>query len=285
MAIGSPACSARRPGHRLYRQPKYDHSALARGQQTMWTPIGPGHGRQLTAAEDQGAVSWCLELRASGEEPAVVLTGADVPLGLTLRLRAGEGAPWPAVAESYARGEDFVVVMPQTAASGFGITLQARLLESDQRRAVAELLIAIQTDLLDCHPRLEICTPPASLVTSASPASSVAGAAETGRSLANHPTASAADDGEGPGQAARLQLTEPAAGHAALLFGGGDGPVQVDGAGEAAACFRLFGEFLEKGVIRKARPWIGLWRDGPPDDQELVDLLEQRRCRPLPLTT
>lgn len=251
----------------------------------MWTSIGPGHGRQLTSAEDERTVSWCLELRAGGDEPAVTLTAADMPLGLTLRLQAGDSAPWPAVAESYARGEDFVVVMPQTAASGFGITLQARLLEADQRRAVAELLIAVQTDLLDCHPRLELWTPPATLVTSASTARSIPAAAQTGRSLPTGATASPADDREGPGQAARLQLSGPAAAHAALLYGGGDGPVQVDAFGERAACFRLFGEFLEKGVIRKARPWIGLWRGGPPDDQELTALLEQRRCRPLPLTT
>ena len=48
---------------------------------------------------------------------------------------------------------------------------------------------------------------------------------------------------------------------------------------------RLFGDFLEKGVIRKARPWIVITRgETPPSESELESLWKSLCESPLPLT-
>jgi hypothetical protein len=71
----------------------------------------------------------------------------------------------------------------------------------------------------------------------------------------------------------------------AIILDPHDSPATSDRSCGHLLCLRLFGDFLEKGVIRTARPWIVVDRSGDPELAERLKSLHQQLCkRPLPLS-
>ena len=72
----------------------------------------------------------------------------------------------------------------------------------------------------------------------------------------------------------------------AIFLGTHDSPFTTELSTPESLQLRLFGEFLEKGVIRKARPWILLSHaPSEPSQSELQAIWDQLASRPLPLAS
>ena len=163
------------------------------------------------------------------------------------------GEPLPAVGDSYVRGNDFIARLAQGENDAFGLTLQATLVETEARSTVLECVAEMQTRLLDSHPEIEFAVAAESIETLA-PGSELVTCEGQYLSVLRTPRDQAAS-----------RTLPPDSGIYRL---------------------RIFGDFLEKGVIRKARPWIVIdsaTEAGAEHDRELRRCWEALRRTPLPL--
>lgn len=163
----------------------------------------------------------------------------------------------PAIGEQFVRGDQLHLTFPQ-GDGVFEMRLVLQAIESSPQRFVLEATVAIQTDRLDTHPKVDL-------------------EAACCRSAPNNRT-----DGQ---TAAAISSGVGDEGSISLLLGPHDRPFTTDHSSDAMLKLRLFGDFLEKGVIRKARPWIVLGRgDTRYQQAELDELLQRLSDSPLPLT-
>lgn len=170
----------------------------------------------------------------------------------------------PAADEQYVRGDRWHVNCPQ-ADSAFALRLAFQPIETTAESLRLELTISLQTDLLDTHPKIDIAVPCNSIESFAS--ADQAG----GESL---------DGGSG----ASIRVASSEHHHIGVLLGPHDSPFTTDHSTESMLLLRLFGDFLEKGVIRKARPWIVIDRSAKPSPEKLAGWRDQLCRSPLPLT-
>ena len=171
----------------------------------------------------------------------------------------------PPISESYIRGDQLHAIYPQQDNS-YSLHLVLKPIEKSATRLVLEATVSIETLLLDSHPTLDIvaigdgfnCVTPSN---SSVPAS-------------------------GDAMAGCAGITSVARGKffGGVVLGDKDFPATLDLSDDEEIRLRLFGEFLEKGVIRKARPWIVIDRSGAsPSDSEMTDLWQRLNDSPLPL--
>lgn len=168
-----------------------------------------------------------------------------------MSLRDAAGYPLPSAGDSYARGSDFIVRLPQTSKHAFTLTLQTSIIADDARQTVVETIVEMQTDRLDAHPAVVLRVP------------SALEKMDTGQwrltSLEKQ-----VDLLQTPRDAASAQVQ----------------PLEV-----GKQQVRIFGGFLEKGVIQKWRGWWVLWHHKTAH-QATRDQWYTKLCEaPLPLTT
>ena len=129
-----------------------------------------------------------------------------------------------------------------------------------------EAIISIQTDLLDSHPKIDILSESKSIKTLSIPGASQHQAIRSG--------------------SAAVTIAKSDTTFVAIFLGTHDSPFTTDLATPESLHLRLFGEFLERGVIRKARPWILISRaKQEPADAELLAIWQRLANRPLPLAS
>ena len=188
----------------------------------------------------------------------------------TIRLSAVEDQILPAAAEQYVRQNRLCVNYPQSTGS-YAIRLSVEPMFTDANRVIFELVVSIQTDLLDSHPMLDL----------------IAEGQDLTQVHAESTEANWRADllGEVSG-VAPINSIETEAGGVAVLLDRHDAPTTTNLAAGNHLQLRLFGDFLEKGVIRTARPWVVVDHDANRDGAEsLQSLFEQLEQRPLPLAT
>jgi hypothetical protein len=171
----------------------------------------------------------------------------------------------PAAGEQFVRGDQLHVTYPQ----GDGIyelRVAYRPVQSNAHQLVLETTIAVQTDRLDTHPKVDIdvlCAEIDSLV----------------------PTDTSGDDEVEASGSAPISLGISKSHCVTVLLGPHDSPFTTNHSTDSLLRLRLFGDFLEKGVIRKARPWLVLTRGGASPPEAELEGLWKRLCEsPLPLT-
>ena len=171
----------------------------------------------------------------------------------------------PAAGEQFVRGDQLHVTYPQ----GDGIyelRIAYRPIQSSDSRLVLETTIAVQTDRLDTHPKIDIdvlCRSIDSLV----------------------PSDLSGDDEVETTGSAPISVASSETHSVCVLLGPHDSPFTTNHSTDSLLRLRLFGDFLEKGVIRKARPWIAISRSGtPPTEAELEKWWRSLCESPLPLT-
>ncbi|MEL6104755.1 MAG: hypothetical protein AAFU85_01905 [Planctomycetota bacterium] len=210
----------------------------------------------LTAPNRLGMAGWSFE---GSFCPLEVTPGTAVTLGrdggaIELSVSASQGLP--ELRDQYVRGDDLHLTFPQEEPHQFGIELCIRPLPHIGSAHAGwlgfEWMVSIQTTWLDSHPTVDL---------------SATGARDS----------KIAPEG--------VFQFESEVGRAAVVLGRHDAPfVSVLPNGEATR-LRLFGQFLEKGVIRRARPWVllGHGREGYP--QGLIQgAAEALAESPVPLT-
>ena len=155
--------------------------------------------------------------------------------------------------EQFVRGRQLHVSFPQQS-NRFGVRIVIEPIQCEEEFVVFEFTISIQTSLLDLHPMLDIVS--------------------KGKTTQNEKPSNGS-----PG----VSIIESSNLTTAILLGQHDSPFTTDHSSETEVSLRLFGDFLEKGVIRKARPWFVV-STKPRDEISLVKLLENLNDSPLPLT-
>lgn len=180
---------------------------------------------------------------------------------LHLAVQPSKGETLPVAVENYVRGDEWKVTFPQSTGQ-FGLRISLRAVAVSATRLVLEPTLSIQTSLLDTHP---------TLIFSA---------------VGEHPESSLiqVESSEQEVSVTSVRLADRA-GQIAVLLGPHDAPFTADHSSDQKLQLQLFGEFLEKGVIRKARPWVVLDRSeaglSTSDLQQYAKLLCET---PLPLT-
>jgi len=229
----------------------------------MWTLHSDRHFAQWTS---DAASRWGA---AGGGETPLWLgeTNAESSADpLRLVLESTDARRLPPAAESFIRGSQWHLSMPEDAdwsqsagVDPFSLSMVARVVESSAMRWVVELTLAIQTSRLDTHPKLDLhCR---------------------GRAVWSKSKATG-----NPAVVARMQPST-GVGQVAVLLDHHDAPFTSNCSTDQECRLRFFGEFLEKGVIRKARPWLVFDRSSEPLSQaDLDDLLQRQAATPLPLT-
>ncbi|KLU03192.1 hypothetical protein RISK_004504 [Rhodopirellula islandica] len=167
----------------------------------------------------------------------------------------------PVATEQSIRGDVWNVTLPQ-GDSQYSLRLALRVIEATETRLVIEPTLSIQTLLLDTHPTLDLTA--------------------LGDCGAIFDEGDTLGDGSPPISTVKLHGET---GSIAVLLAPTDAPFTTDLRREGHLQLRLFGEFLEKGVIRKARPWIVLDRSKQGiSESELQAYLKRLGETPLPLT-
>ena len=230
---------------------------------------------------ETSGTNWRFDARGGADGIACLAPqGGTFEGGTLFQLQPVGKDQLPIAAEQFVRGDQWHVSFPQGDGS-YSLHCVFRPILSDERRLVLETTLAIQTSLLDSQPmidvravggRLRCFTPTDGAPRSESSSSDKADQADRGATT-NDPHASA------------VSRVISDAWSLAVLLGPRDYPWTFDLSSAQEIRLRLFGEFLEKGVIRKARPWIVLEREEvASDDRSLVGLWEQLCQTPLPLT-
>lgn len=244
---------------------------------------------------------WRVRTAPDRPEAGLLFYRADAPepggdaLGLPRLLPPGDH-PFPPLAESYVRGNDLVASLPQTSATEFGLEICHRVIRSDSELIAIETIVAVQTDLLDSHPTIDlVCDATGRAIDDLIAPRGDArdglldSPSDAGRSTSVPPAAtyfaeprSSGSSVASPGASGATVVWLPPSDRAAAadLSAASSGATESAG---GATRYRLLAEFLEKGVIRKARFWTARFA-APPSDQDIAQLYAQWMQIPLPLT-
>ncbi len=216
-----------------------------------------------TASLQAGDSTWCLDAR--GGKFGIALSGADVTKLPSFSLASAEHDRLPTADEHYVRGDQWNINYPQGDGS-FALRLTFSSISASENRLVLEVCVSVQTDLLDTHPKIDISLRCDEVVTLDAKEHDGAGHMSL--------------EGSPPISLAKSQHES-----VAVLLGPHDAPFTSNRSSASMLQLRLFGEFLEKGVIRRARPWIVIDRRKDDfDEAELTSLYRQLCDSPLPLT-
>ncbi|GAA5505732.1 hypothetical protein [Novipirellula caenicola] len=202
-------------------------------------------------------VTWQLNATGGSQGIQLGLAGSDPK---RVQFCSVGDEVFPQAAEQFVRGDDLHVSYPQQEGS-YSIEAVFKPIASTDQRLVIEVILSLETRLLDTHPTVDLV---------ASRSAESAAPKETMPFRGCDPISLAASSG--------LSV--------AVLLGPHDAPFTANHSSDNELRLRLFGEFLEKGVIRKARPWIVLsTSDSGVADSELSELYAKLCASPLPLTS
>ncbi|TWT49171.1 hypothetical protein Pla22_43630 [Rubripirellula amarantea] len=169
----------------------------------------------------------------------------------------------PTAGEQFVRGDQWHINYPQ-ADSSYALRIVLDIIESTPSTLVMECCLSVQTDLLDSHPKLDVecaCHDIDSIVPS---------------------DPYGKDDVTGSGTAPIS--TAVGTSTTSILLPPEDHPFTTNHSTDMLLRLRLFGDFLEKGVIRRARPWIVIDRSQRSTNESLEALWQQLCDSPIPLT-
>jgi hypothetical protein len=173
----------------------------------------------------------------------------------------------PTADDQFVRGDEWHVHLPQSSGSySLDIVFRPVILDQTAHTSaplILEATLAVHTSLLDTHPTIDLCID----------TERISQLDEAGKPLAEQ-----ADVRRSKSLAGCAAITRGAS--SSVLLGRHDYPFTTDLSNSGNITLRLFGEFLEKGVIRKARPWIVL---GDMTQRQIVELWAAFSDTPLPL--
>ncbi len=251
-------------------RPPVEHEGTSDGMWKQRNAAEATYSPATASPAKSRQAAWSLAVAGAGGEQGwrlwVVATAAERTAGDTagavVELLTGEGQALPPLTDSYLRGDDFVTSFAARPADPCGLSVQVRPVACGEAEAVVELTLAIQTERLDSHPSIRVNIP-----------SENGDAWEDSRDL-----------GAGTLGPRRLSGGSGPPLFASLLLAARDRPAARDQSDAQRLQVALFGSFLEKGVIRKSRPWLVFRSDRPSTAEELA-AWHERLCRsPLPLT-
>ena len=217
------------------------------------------------------------------------------PNEAAVRFKPVDDSTLPAADEQFVRGRCWNVNYPQ-ADHRLALRIAFEPIETTADSILLEATISIQTDLLDSHPKIDIQSDAKSIETLNVPGASQHPASQPGASkhpasqpgASQHPASQpgASQHPASQSGAAAVTIAKSDSTFVAIFLGTHDSPFTTELSTPESMQLRLFGEFLEKGVIRKARPWILISRaKQKPSESELQAIWQRLAGRPLPLAS
>lgn len=230
----------------------------------MWTINSMGRAQWRSADS-----VWSIDAR--GGVHGIGTDPADDSIGGAVTFAPVEHDAFPIADEQFVRGDQWHVNYPQGDHS-YALRLQWVPIETTSTRLVIEACLSIQTDLLDSNPTIDIDAPCERV-------------GSLGVHDARYPDHASDQTEAGCPGSPPISIANSSGHTIAVLLGPHDAPFTSNHSTDTRLRLRLFGEFLERGVIRRARPWIVIDRSGTrPTDDELQSLWQQLVQSPLPLT-
>lgn len=202
-------------------------------------------------------------------DPRIPQNGCELTTDKLDKWRVLSVSPQPnnslEVQEAYVRQDDLIVRFGQGEKDLYGLQLDWRHTEVTHAQFAIELWISIQTSLLDTYPNL--------LLTSDTP----------GDSWDSIPLRDLVDDSNSKRAAIYASRTKHEM--VAIMIHASDveQAQEVTTNRKTACCTKLFGAFLEKGVIRRARVSAVVF-DGHPSMNRIRAAYAEVSSQPLPLT-
>lgn len=225
-------------------------------------------GKECATAK---AGSWELSLNPLAPKQGLQLSKSGTQ---TWEVLSVEAVPAHALKaeEAYVRGDDLIVRFDQSDEDNFAFQLDFRVLP-DAREQVemgVELWLSVQTDDLESEPTLK--------VGSHSPTGQYWDILDHGKVLGD-----SKDINADSSPAALVCIADKQTGVWLIEFGDQRHADLLSSPGESEQRIELFGHFMEKGVIRRARMRFFLI-EGEVEDQLLKELYQEFSESPLPLT-
>lgn len=228
------------------------------------------------------------QMRVAGADQGISMggVGGDASPLSGVRLQPVGDDRLPALGEAFVRGDELHLDYPQ-AGERWGLNLVIRPVDGGPSRRTLAWTLAIQTTLWESHPTIDLVVSGTGLrrwvldgPTTADPGAATKFPLSETAVAGSQPRRAV-----GPGGAAAISQVRQRGGAVAVLLGPRDFPWTSELSGPEEIRLRLFGEFLERGVIRKAQPWLVM--EGVVGDDPAAPLEESWRtlCHsPLPLT-
>ena len=215
------------------------------------------------ASWSKGSSLWRFDARG-GEHSIAVSSKSDADNLSLISIKPVATPTLPKAGEQFIRGDSWNVNYPQVEDT-YALRLAFEPIDHLENFLVLEVTLAMQTDLLDSHPKLDIEVD----------CQSIKSIDSTVKNVNDKTTV----EGSAP-----ISIAMSEKHSVAVLLGPQDSPFTTSHSTGSSLRLRLFGDFLEKGVIRKARPWIVLDRTGgTPNEERLTSLWKELCNSPLPL--
>jgi hypothetical protein len=247
---------------------------------------------------------WSLEIDAARPPQGLILArrpslaereggspGATTASTRLLGLEPCAGEAIAPLSECYLRQNDLVADYPQDESSSYSLQLQWRLVACDAHHSVLQLTVAVQTSRLDCHPMIDLVCDSLAGAAAAVEIAPQRSPALPAKAIGPPPVVRFPLTGGGTSAECMAERNSAASqprrdfgGSAALMVAPADVPMTGQRSEADQLRYRLFEEFLEKGVIRKARVWLVVW-DGEPSDTAIARIYAALASAPLPLTS
>lgn len=211
----------------------------------------------LTAPNQLGIAGWRT---GNSIWPLEVHPGRGVTLGTrqaAVCLSASDDSGLPELRDQYVRGDELHLSFPQAEPHIFGLKLCIRPIagfDGSSDRMGFETMVSIQTSFLDSHPTVDL--------------SAMEPCRAEKTDVGSNEVAFTFAAGEG---------------RSIVLLGRHDAPFTEIIEDETQTSLRLFGQFLEKGVIRRARPWVLLGQGATIAEDEVSATAAQLSASPVPL--
>jgi len=214
------------------------------------------------------ANGWKLVVR-SDDQGARMLVCREGLVASSARLGLAGSRLGPC-SERYLRGDALHLSFADTASEPIAIDLVLTAIEADQGLLILESVISLRTSLLDSHPAVEL---------------QLGAGHPLHPRWGDRPWSQVADSGSTLWLQAQPSLPGEGPRVAASVFCDDRDRVSIDApALIERGDLRFFGDFLEKGVIRKVQPWW-VWSNGPVAPHLAEQIGHRLAARPLPLAS
>lgn len=215
----------------------------------MWELKGSGEARFRVS-------DWQLQVRCWPEAIDLIATrGSSRPSAGGLSFVGGR---LPVLEESFIRGDELHLSLPQAEGQQAALVVVVLVIQADPECLVIESTLSIETMLLDAHPSIELAM--------AGEGPLMVDVLDSAKVFSRDCSADNASS-----QRPRLQVLVDQRDHCSL-----------DPTCNPMQSLRFFGEFMEKGVIRKTQPWW-VWSGSDANAASVRQLVLELARRPLPL--
>lgn len=198
---------------------------------------------------------WKLEVQCGADDLRLV-TAHDASADITGLISLVDSS-LPSLAESFIRGDELHLIMPQAEGTAAALEICLLVIQADRECLIVESTLSLQTLWLGAYPAVKLDIP------------------------GNGPLVSSTKDSAKVFSRDK-ETHRPKDSLEVSVFVDERDQLSIDATNANSEGVHFFGEFMEKGVIRKVQPWW-VWTCGSLRDTQIDKIVSSLGNRPLPL--